>query len=471
MSLTEISIKRPSLIIVIFSILMLGGWYCYNLLSYELMPEFSQPTLVISTPYPGASPSDVEQSVTKKVEDVVSGLDQLKSTLSQSYEGVSVIQAEFAVGTDIDEKQQEAQRVINNILKDLPEEVETPSISKVTPSDAPIMQLTAVSDMDSRQFYDLVEDEILPQIQQVEGIGETNLVGGEVREIKVNIDREKLVFYQLSLSQVTNAINNANMEFPTGKVKNRDDEMTVRLAGKFSSVEQIETLIITTPPNGGPIRVSDVAEVVDGAKDQSSVSRYNGQEGVGIIIKKQGDANAVEISEQVRTRITQLEQKYADKNLNIIIADDTSLFTLEAADAVLHDLMIAIILVAAVMLLFLHSIRDSLIVLVAIPASLLSTFIAMYLLGYTLNLMTLLAMSLVIGILVDDSIVVLENIHRHLHMGKDKIKATIDGRAEIGFSAMAITLVDVVVFAPIALINTTIGDILRQYSITIVVST
>jgi HAE1 family hydrophobic/amphiphilic exporter-1 len=159
------------------------------------------------------------------------------------------------------------------------------------------------------------------------------------------------------------------------------------------------------------------------------------------------------------------------KDVNVIIADDTSEFTLEAADAVTHDLVIAVVLVAAVMLLFLHSIRDSIIVLVAIPASLLSTFIAMYLFGYSLNLMTLLAMSLVIGILVDDSIVVLENIHRHLHMGKDKVQATLDGRKEIGFSAMAITMVDVVVFLPIALIDTIIGEILRQYSVTIVVST
>ena len=470
MNLTEISIKRPSIIIVIFTVLMLGGFYCYTTLRYELLPPMEVPTLVISTPYPGASPEEVEQSVTKKVEDVVSGLDGVKSVLAQSYEGVSVIMVEFVMGVDTESKQDEAQRKINNILSDLPDDVESPSISKVSPSDRPILELSVVSNMGAQESFDVVENEILPLIQQIQGIGEARMLGGQEREIKVNVDKNKLIHYGLSLSQVTDAVNNANLDFPTGKVKDREAQITVRMAGKFSSTDQIRKLIITTA-KGGPVRVEDVADVLDGSKDQAAISRFNGQEGIGISIKKQSDANAVQISAELRKKITSIEQKYAAQGVKVIIADDTSEFTLEAADAVSHDLIIAVILVAAVMLLFLHSLRDSLIVLVAIPASLLSTFIAMYMLGYSLNLMTLLAMSLVIGILVDDSIVVLENIHRHLHMGKDKVQATIDGRKEIGFSAMAITLVDVVVFAPIALIDTIIGDVLRQYSVTIVIST
>lgn len=425
---------------------------------------------MINTPYPGAAPSEVEQSVTKKIEDVVSGLDRVKSVLSQSYEGVSVIVVEFSIGTDIESKLQEAQRQINNILNTLPEDVESPSISKVSPSDQPILDLMIVSNAGSLETYDLVENEILPQIQQVEGIGETRLIGGQKREIRVNVDKDRLAFYNLPLSQVTSAINLANLDFPTGKVKDRKAQLTVRLSGKFTTTEQIEDLIVASV-QGSAVRIKDVASVLDGAGEQQSISRFNGQEGIGISIKKQSEANAVKISEELRAKIAAIEKRYESKGLKIIIADDSSEFTLEAADAVTHDLVIAVVLVAAVMLLFLHSIRDSLIVLVAIPASLLSTFIAMYMFGYSLNLMTLLAMSLVIGILVDDSIVVLENIHRHLHMGKDRVQATLDGRKEIGFSAMAITMVDVVVFLPIAMINTVVGDVLRQYSVTIVVST
>lgn len=470
MNLTEISIKRPSVIIVIFLILMLGGAFCYTKLNYELLPPMEIPTLVITTPYPGAAPSEVEQSVTRKIEDVISSLDRVDGILSQSYEGVSVIQAEFLTGTDIDAKEQEVQRKINNILSTLPEDVEAPAISKVSPSDQAILELTIVSNLDARDAYDLVKNEILPQIQQIEGIGETRLLGGEEREIQVNVNMDKLTFYNLSLGQVSQAIDQANLDVPTGKVKDREAQIVLRMAGKFSSTEEIRHLIVTMHA-GSPVRVADIADVVDDARDQESINRFNGQEGIGVSIKKQQDANAVNISRELREKIVSLESKYADQGLKLILADDTSVFTLEAADAVTHDLLIAILLVAVVMLLFLHSLRDAMIVLVAIPASLLSTFIAMYLFGYSLNLMTLLAMSLVIGILVDDSIVILENIHRHLHMGKNRIQATLDGRKEIGFSAMAITMVDVVVFLPIGLINTIIGDVLRQYSVTIVVST
>jgi len=471
MSITEISIKRSSLIIVIFAVLLLGGLFSYQQLSYELLPSFSPPTLVIATPYPGASPTDVEQSVTKKIEDVVSGLSQLKNTVSQSYEGLSVIIAEFKTGTDVDAKQQEAQRKINNILSQLPDGVKTPSISKITPGDQPIMQLTAVAKMGDKEFFDLIDKEVRPQLQQIEGVGEITLKGGLEREIKVNVNKDKLATYGIPLSMVTQVINSSNLDFPTGKVKNKEDQITVRLVGKFTSVNQIKDLVLVNLPNGSTIKVSDVSEVEDGVKEQKIINRFNGLEGIGVVIKKQSDANAVEISKQVKVKISEIEARYAAQNVKIIIADNTADFTLEAANAVMHDLIIAVILVALVIFLFLHSIRDSLIVLISIPASLISTFIAMYLLGYTLNLMTLLAMSLVIGILVDDSIVILENIHRHLAMGKNKVQAALDGCKEIMFSATAITFVIVVVFAPIALINTVIGDILRQFSITIVVST
>ena len=471
MSITEIAIKRPSLIIVIFAVLIGGGLFCYNKLNYELMPDMSQPTLIITTSYPGATPSNVEQTVTKKIEDVLSSIDRIKGITSQSMEGISVIQAEFTMNTDIDNKQQEVQRKLNNIMSSLPDDVKTPGISKITPSDQPIMQLTTTSSLDNAAFYDLVKNDIRPQLQQIPGVGEITLVGGQEREIQVNINKDKLDYYGLSITQVTSAINKANTEFPTGKIKTRQEQMTVRVTGKFTSVEQLNDLTIAQPATGSVIKLRDIAAVSDLVKDATAVNRYNGKNGIGILIKKQNGANAVEISKQVKQRIALLEKKYAADNVKMIIADDTADFTLESADAVTHDLVIAVILVAAIMLLFLHSLRDSAIVLLAIPSSLISTFIVMYLLGYSLNLMTLLALSLVIGILVDDSIVVLENIHRHLHMGKPKRQAALDGRNEIGFSALAITMVDVVVFGPIALVNTTISAILRQYSLTIVTAT
>ncbi len=472
MSLTEIAIKRPSLIIVIFAVLIGGGLFCYKQLSYELLPDISNPTLVVTTAYPGAAPGNVEQTVTKKIEDQLSAVDGIKTVTSQSLEGTSIITAEFVTGSNIDQKQQDVQRKINNIKGDLPTDVKASSISKVSPSDQPIIQMTATSNLSTAAFYDLTKNELSPQLQQIQGVGEITLIGGQEREIQVNINKDKLDFYGMSILNVTQAINNGNQEFPAGKVKSEEmGQMTVRLSGKFSSVAQLNDLVVGLPLAGSPVKLSDIATVADITKEPTSVFRYNGQNGIGLLIKKQGDANAVEISKQVKQKIALIEKKYTADGVKFVIADDTADYTLEAANGVVDDLGIAVMLVAAIMLLFLHSIRDSIIVLIAIPASLISTFIAMYLFGFTLNLMTLLALSLVIGILVDDSIVILENIHRHLHMGKDKRTAALDGRNEIGFSAMAITMVDVVVFTPLCLIQNSVGSILRSYSLTIVVAT
>lgn len=471
MSITKIAINRPSLIVVFFTAILLIGGFCFTKLNYELFPEMSTPTLIVSTPYPGAAPNNVEQTVTKKIEDEICSVDGIKNVTSQSMEGISLVVAEFNAGTDINDKQQEVQRKLNNILSDLPSDVKTPTISKMTPSDQPIIQLTATSNLPNASFYDLVKNEIKPQLQQIKGIGEIKMVGGQEREIQVNVNKDKLEHYGLSILQVTKAINNANTEFPTGKVKTRNAQMTVRLTGKFTSVEQMKNLSVAQPATGSAIKLCDIADVSDVTKEQTAINRYNGKEGIGIIIKKQSNANAVEISNEVKAKIASIEKQYISSNTKIVIANDTSDFTMESVNSVGHDLVIAIMLVAVIMILFLHSVRDSFIVLLAIPTSLISSFIAMYLCGYSLNLMTLLALSLVIGILVDDSIVVLENIHRHLSLGKSKYQAALDGINEIGFSALAITLVIVVVFAPMAFINNTIGDVLRQFSLTIVTAT
>jgi len=471
MTLTEIAIKRPSLIIVIFSVLTLGGIFAYQNLGYELMPDFSPPVITITTVYPGASPSEVENSVTKKIEDAISGLENIDDITAKSLENASIVIVNFKHGTDLDLASQDAQRKIDNMKRTMPTEVQSPTISKIAINDQPILQISANSNLSDKVLFAKMKTEILPQLQQLKGVAEINMLGGEEREIRVNVNQEKLQFYKISLLQVTQAIKQANMEFPTGKVKSSDNQMTVKLAGKITSMDDLENLVVFTPPLGSPIRLGEVAEITDGVRDISSVIRFNGQNGIGLRIKKQADANAVSTAKSIRKKVKELEEKYAKDELRFIIADDVSLFTLDSVNAVTHDLEIAIVLVSLVMLLFLHSLRNSLIVMVSIPASLVSAILAMWLLGYTLNLMTLLAMSLVIGILVDDSIVVLENIYRHLEMGKDKRQAALDGRNEIGFSAISITLVDVVVFLPITFVNTVIADILRQFSVIVVVST
>ncbi|WP_347158857.1 efflux RND transporter permease subunit [Pontibacter chitinilyticus] len=471
MSITELSIKRPALIIVIFTVLGILGLISYSQLSYNLLPKFDAPVMTIATIYPGAAAGEVETSVTKKVEDALSSLENLDKIQSSSQEGVSIVIVKMQQDADINQSVQDAQRKINSIMATLPEDVESPTISKFSTDDLPILRLGITSDMKPTEFYKLVEDRIQPALAKAEGVGQIQIIGGDRREIQVNVDPEKLRAYNLSVNQVLQTVISANQDFPTGKVESTNQQYSLRVAAKFTSLEQIRNLVISNQPNGSRITVGDVAEVVDGVAERSTLNRINGRSSIGLSIQKQSDANAVEVSRLVKEEIADIEKTYADQNLKFSIASDSSVYTLASADAVMHDLMLAVVIVAIVMLIFLHSMRSSLIVMVALPTSMISTFILMYVAGFSLNLMTLMALSLVVGILVDDSIVVLENIYRHMEMGKDKRTAALEGRNEIGFTAMAITLVDVVVFLPMSLVQGLIGNIVREFSLVIVFST
>lgn len=471
MTITELSIKRPTLIIVLFTFLGVLGIYGYTQLNYDLMPKMSFPVVFISTVYPGASPYEVETSVTKKIEDAVSGIDKISSVTSTSSEGVSFVVIEFEQSANIDIAVQDAQRKINQVRINLPDDVKDPTVSKISMDEVPVLKMSIQSNMATREFYQFVKDRVQPRLAQIAGVGNIVLIGGEEREIRVNVDPEKIRSLGISLNQVAAAIKMANLDFPTGKVQDQKAQFIVRVAGKFTSVDEMRDLVVSRSKAGGDILLGDIAEVQDGSKEIVNFNRFNGVNSIGITVQKQSDANTVEVSAKTRAELEKLEKEYTDIGLKFSIASDGSTFIMDSANAVKEDLLLAVLLVAFVMLIFLHSIRNSVIVMVAIPASLISTFFAMYLFGFTLNLMTLLAMSLVIGILVDDSIVVLENIYRHLEMGDNQVDAAIKGRNEIGFAALSITMVDVVVFIPLALISGVIGDFLRQYSLVIVFST
>jgi HAE1 family hydrophobic/amphiphilic exporter-1 len=471
MNITEISIKRPSLIIVLFSVFTLLGFIGYKNLSYELMPDFNQPVVVIKTVYPGAEPNEVETSVSRKIEDALSNLEGVDYLVTKSLPNASIIIANLKYGTDLDKSMQDAQRYIDNIRKDLPQDILSPVMSKVSPNDLPIMSISATSDLSATAFYQKMKDDYLPQIQQIKGVAEITVLGGEEREIQVKINQNKLKLYKISMVQVVEAINRSGLDLPAGKVQTEKESNSVRLTGKFASIEDIKNVQVAMPVLGSPVYVKDIADVIDGIKETTSISRYNGKNGIGLMLKKQGDANAVDVSKAVREKFQSIEQQNASSGVKFIIADDSTDNTIAAVNSVVFDLILAVLLVSLVMLLFLRSFRNSLIVLVAIPTSLVTAFAVMWLLGYTLNLMTLLAMSLIIGILVDDATVVLENIQKHLDKGKDKRTAAMDGRMEIGFAALSITLVDVVVFLPILFLQVFVADMLKQFSVVVVTST
>lgn len=471
MKLAEISIKRPSLVIVLFTILTLGGLLSYSMMGYELIPKFETNMVTISTVYPGASPAEVETSVTRKIEDAVGSLENVKKVESSSYESLSVIMVQLNTGADVNYALNDAQRKVNAILADLPDDADPPSLQKFSLDDLPIMTLSISSDkLNNKDLYDLLDKKIEPIFSRVNGVAQVDLVGGQEREIQVSLDEKKMQGYGLAIADVQQAILSSNLDFPTGALKTRTSRSTIRLSGKYRNVQEMNNLVVSNK-DGAQVRLSDIATVFDTQKDVEKVARYNQNSTILLQVKKQSDANAVSVSELVQKTIADVQNNYKTQGVKINIVDDTTDFTLEAADHVIFDLFLAIILVAVVMLLFLHNIRNAFIVMVSIPMSLIATVIGMYLMGYTLNLMSLLGLSLVVGILVDDAIVVLENVYRHMEMGKSRIRAAYDGASEIGFTVTAITLVIVVVFLPIAMSSGLVSDILAQFCVTVVIAT
>jgi len=471
MNIVETSIKKPLIIGVIFTLLALGGLISFNQLNLNLLPKFEMPILTVQTVYPGAGASEVETTLTKKVEDALSTLENLKKISSTSMEGVSVIVIELNAGSDANLAVQEAQRKISAIKSNLPADVKESSINKLALDERAILNVAASSTLPSTQFYKLVEDRIQARLAKLPGVGAVKISGGKERQIKVNIDVEKLKAYKLSVLQVLSVIQSANMEIPAGNVESKASVYSVRLAAKYASLDELSNTVIAVTPNGGKVKVMDVAEIEDGVAEQKLINRIDGRDAIGISIQKQSDANAVKVSDLAKAELKAIEKEYASNNVKFEIATDDSIFTRASADGVVMDLILAILIVALVCFIFLHNIRSALIVMVAVPLSIIPAFIGMYMLGFTLNMMSLMALSLVVGILVDDSIVVIENMFRHMEQGKTKWRAAIDGCKQIMFTAMAITLVIVVVFLPMGLSGGLIGNILKEFAIPIVIAT
>jgi hydrophobe/amphiphile efflux-1 (HAE1) family protein len=471
MNLTALSIRRPSLIIVVFAVLTFMGIASYFNLPIELVPKFNPPVITIVTIYPGAAPAEVENAISKPIEDAISSLEGIDQIQIGSNENTSFVAVEFDQAVDIDKAVQELQRKVNQIQSTFPKEVRTPVINKFALDELPVLRLGVSAKITGTAFYDLIKNRVVSEIAQVKGVAQVGILGGEEREIKININSERLEQYGLSLLQVSQAIQMANLDFPTGKVTDVAGQMRIRLAGKFQALDEIRNLVIGKSRFGSSIFVKDIAEVQDGVRDPEVICRTDGQPSVGIAIRKQGDANAVEMSDLVLVKLKELEKQYSSQGLQFQVVANSSKFTKKATEAVIHDLFIGVLLVGLVMLLFLHSLRNAAIVLVSIPTSIVSTFVMMRIAGYSLNLMSLLGLSLSIGILVDDAIVVIENIYRHLEMGKNRVQSSYDGRMEIGFTAISITLVDVVVFLPIVFTVGMVPNLLRQFCMTVLTST
>jgi len=471
MSITEIAIKRPLLITVVFTSLILFGFMSFNRLNYELLPKFDFNVITVVTTYRGASAEEIENTVTKKIEEAVSSIEGVNQITSSSMENASLVTIELTNDVSVEQALADAQRKVDQIIADLPEDAERPKYNKFSTSEFPVLRMGLSADLGAKELYDLVDLQIKPQLANAKGVGQVDLIGASERQIRVRLDQAKLEAYKLSVAQVAQLVNASGLSTPAGNIKSNEFQYSIKYDSKYSNVDDLRNLPLIQYQDGGKVYLKDIGEVIEGEEELEMLTHVNGVPSIGINIMKQSDANAVEVSKLVKERIAKLEAQFSNINLKFNIAADQSSYTLESANAVVDDLVLAVAIVSIVMLMFLHSLRSSLFVLVALPASMIPTFIFMYAFGMTLNLMTLMALSLVVGILVDDSIVILENIYRHMEMGKDRRRASIEGRNEIGFTAVAITLVDVVVFVPLALAGGMIGNILREFSLVVVGST
>lgn len=471
---TRLALNRPVTIMVFVVAVVVLGFYSLSRMQVELQPKVDFPVITIITAYPGASPDEVETLVTKPIEDAVAGVEGLRQITSTSQYGVSRVMLEFYIGTDIGQAYIDVQAKINTAIALLPQDAERPVVSKLDTQSQPTMFISLTGARPSYELRDLADNVIKDRLASVPGVAAATVSGGQKREIQVAIDKDRLNAYGLSINAVVGALQRANLNVPAGRITEGAREYSVRLLGEFKSIDDLRQLrlYLQNPRNpmarGSTIRLQDVADIRDTVEERTIITRTNGKEDVSIVVQKTSDGNAIEIAEGIKRVLAQLKQEYPDIQFTI---------TQEEAQAVRESLAdlrlalgIAIVLVALIIYLFLYNIRGSFIVAMAIPTCFFATFIFMYFAGFSINFMTMLGLSLAVGVLVDDAIVVIENIYRHLSMGEDPMEAAYNGRTEIGLAAITITFVDVVVFVPIAFMGGVVGQFFRSFGLTVAVA-
>jgi HAE1 family hydrophobic/amphiphilic exporter-1 len=470
MSVTRIAIERPLLMLMAILSVLVFGAIGYMRMGVDLFPAVNFPVVLVTVAYPGASPQVVESLVTKPIEDAVAGLADLDTVSSFSSEGFSNVTIQFKDKADPQASAIDVEKRVNAARASLPTDILPPTVLKFDFGAQPIMTLALSGQRTPDQLFKLADETVRPRLEALSGVGQVTVSGGRQREVQVKVDPNRLRAYGLTLQQVIQALGAENQNAAGGQVQEPGRSFNLRVDAKLRSASEVESIVVVTPPTGGTVRIRDVATVVDGYKDQTLLSRVNGKDAVGFSVTKQATANVTSTAALVRKELAALKPALpGDVQLDVVT--DSSSFIRSSLDGVQRSLVEAIVLTGLVLLVFLHSWRSTLIVVLAIPTSLIATFGTMWLQGFTLNFLSTLALALTVGILVDDSIVVLENIYRHLSKGEPSRLAAINGRSEIGMAAIAITLVDVVVFTPVGLMSGQVGQFFRQFGFTVVAAT
>jgi HAE1 family hydrophobic/amphiphilic exporter-1 len=465
MKLSDISIQRPVFATMMILALIVLGLFSYIKLNIDLFPDIDFPYVTITSVLPGAGPEQIETDVTKKIEDAINTIAGLDHIQSVSQEGVSIIIVQFKLEVDGRQAAQEVREKISAIGSDLPTDLEDPVVQRIDPASMPIFNLTVSGNRPEKEITTYTKNVIKKRLENVPGVGRVDLVGGAEREIQVEVDAARLQAYNLSIQDVIQNVANSNVEVPAGNLNQGPRQILLRTTGKLTRVEDFNNVVVATP-GGKPVYLSEVARVVDGIKEQTSLTRRNGTAAVGLSILKQSGSNTVRVAEALQRQVATI-QKELPPDLTLSVARDNSTYIRDMVHDVLFDILYGGLLAVVVVFLFLANLRATIISAIALPTSIIASFIVMLALHFTLNMMSLLALSLAVGLLIDDAIVVIENIYRHMQQGESPMQAAKTATSEIGLAVMATTFTIVAVFIPVAFIPGLIGRFFFQFGITV----
>ncbi|MBF0208285.1 MAG: efflux RND transporter permease subunit [Oligoflexia bacterium] len=471
MKIANLSIKRPTFVTCIAILLVALGLISLGKMPVDLFPNVTFPVVMIQVPYPGAGPAEVENLVSRKVEEEVSSLNGLKTLRSISREGIGIVVAEFTLETDIKYAEQQVRDKIASVKRKLPDDIQEPIIRRIDPADQPILIVAIKSDMQPQKLFDLADNQIRTKLEQVPQVGLVEVIGGRKREIQVQLDREKLKSYEISSTQVTNRIAAAGLNVPAGKIDESKQETIFRTVGEFSSIKDISKVIVNFIGNDIPVTVSEVGTVVDSLTDEKARGYFNGEKSIFLLIYRQTGANTIEVANLVQKAVDRInaDLKTSEKQIPVeltLVRDGSKMIRNNIAD-VRESIILGVILTIVVVFLFLGSVRSTIITGMAIPNSIIGAFVIMAAMGFSINIMTLLALSLAVGLLVDDAIVVRENIFRHNEAGKSPIEAAIVGTQEVVLAVVATSLTIIAVFGPVAFLQGIVGQFFKQFGLTV----
>ena len=468
MSLYSTAVKKPISTIMITIGVVILGIFSYLQLPVDFFPKMDPPIITVFTFYPGANAADVEENITRKLEDEFGSISNLKKLTSKSKDNLSSITLEFEWGSNLDEATNEVRNAVGLAERNLPDEVESPTILKINTGMVPVMVLSVTSTESYEGIKDIIDKKLVQPLNRIEGVGNIIQMGAPTRAIMVDVDPRKLDAYNLTVEQISGILAANNLNLPSGNLEMGNSDLPLRLQGQFENSDIIKNIIISNR-NGKTVYLKDVATVSDGLKDVKTYERANGGKNVRIMIQKQSDANTVTVADKVKEKLTQLEQKLpSDVKVNILL--DTSTNTIASINNLSETLIYALLFVVLVVLLFLGRGRATLIISLSIPISLISGFIYMYLSGGTINIITLSSLSIAIGMVVDDSIVVLENITKKLERGGFARESAIYGTSEVSLAVIASTLTIIAVFLPLTMLGGVTGILFRPLGWVVTIS-